>query len=411
MITEINLIQLGFLLLISTLVIMLTNRLRIPYAVGLVIAGIALAFIPGIPKFSLSKELIYSLFLPPLIFEASFFIHWKNLNRDLPVIIILATIGVVVSAGITMLGMHYLAGWEWISAAIFGSLISATDPVTVIAALKESKIKGRLHLLLETESLFNDGTAAVLFSITILIATGTNVTFLGVSWEILKTVFGGVVCGALVAGVLLLLAGRSKNHLVELTLTTIAAYGSFLISENFGFSGILATLTAGIIVGNIGPLGSITVKGREAVESFWEYAAFVINSLVFLLIGMAESSLRFSGAIKSIIFAIVLVLLGRAIVVYTFGALFSHSKLKISKSFQHVLFWGGFRGALALALVLSLSTQIPHYEEIVTVTFVVVVVSILLQGLTLKPLLKRLGLIPNTEIRVLSEKAIEETKS
>jgi CPA1 family monovalent cation:H+ antiporter len=409
--TELTLLPLGFLLLIATLVVMLTNRLRIPYAVGLVVAGIALAFIPGVPKISLSKDLIYSLFLPPLIFEAALYIHWKNLRHDFSLILSLATLGVVLAAGITTLGMHFLAGWEWISAAIFGSLIAATDPVSVIAAIKEAKIKGRLNLLLEAESLFNDGTAAVLFGIIVLIASGTNVSALDVGWELIKTVVGGILCGALVAALLLVLAGRTKNHLIEITFTTLAAYGSFLLAEQLHFSGVLATLTAGIMVGNIGLLGSITAKGREAVESFWEYIAFVINSLVFLLIGMAETTLRFSGALKGVLIAIVLVTAGRALVIYAFGALFSHTRLRVSKPHQHVLFWGGFRGALALALVLSLSTQTPRYEEIVTVTFGVVAFSILFQGLTLKPLLHRLGLLPHKEIPLNSDKIDQEVKS
>jgi monovalent cation:H+ antiporter, CPA1 family len=401
---ELSLLPLGILLFIATIVVMLTSRLRIPYAVGLVGTGILVAFVPSIPKISLSKDLIYILFLPPLIFEAALYIHWKNLHTNFPVILILATLGVILAAGITMLGMHFLAGWEWASAAIFGTLIAATDPVAVIAAIKEAKIKGRLHLLLEAESLFNDGTAAVLFGITVLAATGGNISAMDVTLELLKTVVGGLVCGAFVAVLVLVLAGRTKDHLVEITFTTLAAYGSFLLAEHFHFSGVLATLTAGLMVGNIGPLGSITVKGREAVESFWEYAAFVINSLIFILIGVAESFLHFSGALQGILVAIVLVTAGRAIVIYSCCAIFSHSRYRVSKTHQHVLFWGGFRGALALALALGLPTQIPRYEEIITITFSVVAFSILFQGLTLNPLLHWLGLVAKKELPVNPDK-------
>jgi monovalent cation:H+ antiporter, CPA1 family len=395
---ELSFIPLEILLFISTIVVMVARRLRVPYAVGLVMTGILLAYVPLIPKIALSKDLIYVLFLPPLIFEAALYIHWKHLHNDLPLILVLATLGVIIAAGITTMGMHYLAKWGWGSAAIFGTLIAATDPVAVIAAIKEAKIKGRLPLLLEAESLFNDGTAAVLFGVTVLIVTGTNITIFDISLELLKTVLGGLICGAFVAAVVLVLAGRTNDHLVEITFTTLAAYGSFLLAEQFHFSGVLATITAGLMVGNIGPLGSITPRGREAVESFWEYAAFVINSLVFILIGLAESALHFSGAIIAILIAIALVTVGRACIIYLFGAIFSHTKYRILRNHQHVLFWGGFRGALALALVLGLPIQIPRYEEIITLTFAVVAFSILFQGLTINPLLHRLGLFPKQDI-------------
>ncbi|HEX7555611.1 MAG TPA: cation:proton antiporter, partial [Leptolinea sp.] len=262
---ESYLITFGILLFIAALVIMLTNRLHIPYAVGLVITGVLLSFVPFIPKVTLSKELIYGLFLPPLIFEAALYIHWKNLRNDYPIILILATLCVILAASITTFGMHFIGKWSWASAAIFGTLIAATDPVAVMAAIKETKIKGRFLFLLEAESLFNDGTAAILFGIVISMVLGETVSGLDVTLMFLKTVFGGILCGAVVAVLALGLAGRTKDHLIEITFTTIAAYGSFLLAEHFQFSGVLATLTAGLMVGNIGPLGSISEKGREAV--------------------------------------------------------------------------------------------------------------------------------------------------
>jgi monovalent cation:H+ antiporter, CPA1 family len=205
------------------------------------------------------------------------------------------------------------------------------------------------------------------------------------------TAGGGIVCGAAVAGAVLLLAGPATDHLVELTLTTVAAYGSFLLAEHFHLSGILATVTTGIMLGNLGHLGAITNKGREAVEAFWEFAAFVANSLVFLLLGLHLAQQHFSSVWRAAAAAIVIVLLGRAVAVYPCCWVFSRSALRVDSKHQHLLFWGGLRGALALALALGLPAELPGREDIITVSFAVVASSIFIQGLTMPPLLHKLG--------------------
>lgn len=358
---------------------------------GLVAAGIGLAFLPIIPGARLTRELVFGVFLPPLVFEAALNIHWQELRRDLYLILTLATLGVLLAAGITTLGMHYVAQWEWTSAALFGILIAATDPVSVIATFKEAGVRGRLRLLVEAESLFNDGTAAVAFSIALALAAGDGIDTFGVAQSLVITVIGGILCGGVIAGTILLLAGQTQDHLVEITLTTVAAYGSFLLAEQFHFSGVLASLTAGIVVGNLGPLGSISERGREAVDSFWEYAAFVVNSLVFILIGINGALQGFTEVLVSAVIAIVLVLFGRATSVYLCCALYVRSALRVDWRHQHVLVWGGLRGALALALALGLPNTLPGYGGIIAVTFAVVAFSIFGQGLTITKLLERTG--------------------
>jgi len=213
----------------------------------------------------------------------------------------------------------------------------------------------------------------------------------GVAQSFCVTVLGGVVCGALVAAVALLLAGRTDDHLVEITFTLIAAYGSFLLAEHFHLSGVLATLTAGILLGNYGLCGALTEKGRIEVIAFWDYIAFVVNSLIFLLIGIQLAHHSFGAVLIPIVAAIVLVLLGRALAVYGCSVLFLRSRWHISLPHQHILFWGGLRGALALALVLGLPAALPMRETLITVTFAVVAFSVIVQGLTVTPLMQRLG--------------------
>jgi CPA1 family monovalent cation:H+ antiporter len=387
----------ALLLLISAVVSVISRRLRLPYSVGLVFAGIVIALLPFSPRVNLTKDLLFTVLLPPLIFEAAFYLNWPQLRRDLPVVLELATVGVILSAAVTATGMHYLAKWPWVSAVVFGVLIAATDPVSVIATFKEAKAHGRLLLLVESESLFNDGTAAVLFAIVLDLTTGGGVTAMQAGFRLILTIGGSVLCGALLAGTALLLAGRTKDHLVEITCTTVAAYGSFLLAEQFHMSGVIATLTTGMIIGNVGALGAISARGREAVQAFWEYAAFVANSLVFLLIGMHETSQDFAAGWHSVVAGIALILLARAIAVYLCCAVFSRSTLKVVWRHQHVLFWGGLRGALALALALALPPEIPLRGSIVTVSFAVVAFSVFVQGLTLTPLLRRFGELPETK--------------
>ena len=380
-----DLSQLGFLLFVSALVAMLTRRLRMPYTVGLVLAGMVLYFLHIHIKWRLSKELIFSVFLPPLVFEAALFIGWREFKKDLPVVLLLATVGVAVAAAVTAAGMRYALGWDWGSALVFGVLIAATDPVSVIATFKEANVEGRLKLLIEAESLLNDGTAAVAFVALLGILAGNQQS---------AAVVAGTL-GAVVAAGFMLLAGRTPDYLVEITFTTLAAYGSFFVAEQLHTSGVLASLTAGLVVGNFRSSSLMTDTGRQALGPFWEYVAFIANSLIFLLIGAQEAQQHFSGLWIPLATVLLLVTVGRAAAIYPLCALFSRGRLRVDARHQHVLFWGGLRGALALALALALPEDLPHRDLVITLTFAVVAFSVFAQGLTITPLLRRLKLLPD----------------
>lgn len=392
---ELTLASVALLLLVAAVVAMLARRLHLPYTVGLVLAGLALALFPRFSEITLTRDLIFTLFLPPLVFEAALYLRWHDLKRDFVLILSLATLGVLLTATVTALGMVYLAHWAWPMATLLGALIAATDPVTVIAMFKEAAVRGRLRLLVEAESLFNDGTTAVLFGLVMGVIEGQTGNPLLALQQLLNTVGLGVLCGALVGGGILLLAGRTEDHLVEITLTAVAAYGSFLLAERFAGSGVLASLTAGLLIGNLGALGSISARGRDAVESFWEFTAFLVNSLIFILIGMREAHQDLLHTLGPIALASLLVLVGRAASVYPLAALFSPTPLRIKPAHQHVLFWGGMRGTLALALALSLPTTVAGRDLVTTVAFGVVAFSIFGQGMTIIPLMRRLGCLPH----------------
>jgi CPA1 family monovalent cation:H+ antiporter len=383
----------GLVLLISSLTAMLCRRLNLPYSVGLVAAGIGLALLPVGIDLPLTRELIFNVFLPPLIFEAALHLKWGPFLRDLPLNLSLAFPGVVVAAAAVAAGMHVLVGWSWIGASLFGVLIAATDPVSVVAAFKEMRVDRRLSMTVETESLLNDGAAAVGFTLLSAVAVGGPVAQSAVGLALVWTVVGGIAVGLAVTLPLLLLAWRTQDHLVEITLTTIAAYGSFLVAEHFGMSGVLASTVAGLVVGNVGLSRVISPAGRGHVVAFWEYAAFLSNSVVFILIGGHEAHQDMRTVAVAAGIAVVLVLIGRVLAVYPICALFSRTSLALDRRFQHVLVWGGLRGALGLALALALPESVVERPEIIGVAFAVVAFSIFVQGLTMPWLVRRLGLL------------------
>ncbi|HVW10786.1 MAG TPA: cation:proton antiporter [Bryobacteraceae bacterium] len=389
---DVTLQNVMLLLLIAAVVAMACRRLRLPYSAGLVAAGVTLAALPFAPHVVLTRDLIFTLLLPPLLFEAALYLDWRQVQRDFPVIGTLVTLGVVISGAITAAGMHLLVKWEWPAAVIFGALIAATDPVSVIATFRDAKAHGRLLVLIESESLLNDGTAAVAFAVVVAVVGGQSVTTVDVMALLVRMIGGGVLCGAVVGASASVLAWRTQDHLVEITLTTIAAYGSFLLADHVGTSGVLATITAGLAMARSTRRGVISARGQEAVRAFWEYGAFVANSIIFLLIGVSGEARQFP--VVASIAGIVVVTVSRAASIYPTCALFSRGALQVSGKHQNALFWGGLRGALALALALGLPAEIPHRGDIEAVSFAVVAFSVFGQGLTMRPLLRRIGEIP-----------------
>ena len=390
---SIALAPIGVLLLVACLIAMLTRRVGLPYIVGLVVAGILVAMLPNGPELPLSRDLIFNVLLPPLVFEAALQLDWRRFRDELPLTLTLAFAGVAVATLVVAAGMHWLVGWSWIGAALFGALIAATDPVSVIAAFREMGCLPRVSMVVESESLLNDGVAAVAFAVLSAVAAGASPTAANIAPAFLWTLGGGIVIGVGVSAAILLIVGRTDDPLVEITLTTIAAYASFLIAERFHASGIISALAAGLMTGSIGPARVFSTHGRDRVRWAWEFFAFLANSIVFILIGMnvASQPIHRLGSAAAVA-AILLVLAGRALSIYPLSALFMASRWRLRPAFQHTLFWGGLRGALALALALAVPVQVPERNAIILTAFVVVAFSILVQGLTMPWLINRLKL-------------------
>jgi CPA1 family monovalent cation:H+ antiporter len=385
------------LLGVAILVAIFARRLALPYTVGLVVVGALLAVSRAAPAIVLTHDLVFDILLPPLLFEASLALPWRRLYAYAWPIVVLSTLGTILAAAITAAGMVWLLDWPLPAALLFGVLIAATDPVAVIALFRDQGVHGRLRLLVDSESLFNDGVAAVLFAFAVEFVSrgrldGTALVSLVV------IVAGGIGIGLAVGGVAIVVAGRTTDRLEETALTVLAAWGSFALAEHFHASGVLACVAAGLLMGNLGvlrpsvPGSPFSDLARFAVD-FWGFAAFLANSIIFLLIGAALASTPFSRfGWLALAVTIGIVLVARAATVYPLCSVFQRSRWAVPWREQHVLWWGGLRGALALALALALPPGLPWRDEIVTAAFGVVAFSVVVQGLTMPAFLRLVGI-------------------
>jgi len=381
------------LLLIASLVAIAVQRLRIPYTVALVVVGLLITFQSPV-QVELTPELILALFVPPLVFEAAFHLNLYELRRNLSAILLLAVPGVVITTfvvgGIVSLGTPLSLP----NALLFGAMIAATDPVAVVALFRSLGVPKRLTVLIEGESLVNDGTAIVIFNLILAFAlTGHFDLAEGIA-SFIRVSLGGLVVGAVLGWIISRMIARVDDYLIETTLTTVLAFGSYLVAEQLHFSGVLAVVAAGLVNGNIGPQG-MSPTTRIVLFNFWEYVAFLANSLVFLLIGLDVNIPALVASWLSIAWAVGAVLIARVIIVYIISWLVNRLADPIPVSWQHVLYWGGLRGAICLALVLSLPLNFGAAErELLRVmAFGVVLFTLLVQSTTMRFLIRRLKII------------------
>jgi CPA1 family monovalent cation:H+ antiporter len=395
---EIELLVLELLLVVSVVAI-IVRRFRIPYTVALVLAGLILSLRSPL-EIEVTPELILSLFLPPLVFEAAFQLDLERLRKNLVTITLLAIPGVV----LTMFIVGGIIAWGTTLplgvALIFGALVAATDPVSVVAIFRKIGAPKRLEVLLEGESLFNDGTAIVLFNLALAAVLTGEFNLVDGLLDFARVAGGGVLIGLLLGWLVSRLIGRIEDYLVETTLTTVLAFGAYLLAEQFHVSGVLAVVLAGVVSGNLSSR-EMSPTTRIVVFNFWEYVAFLANSAVFLLLGLEIDVPALVNAWQPILWAILAVLVSRAVGIYGLSRLGT----EIPERWRHVLFWGGLRGAISLALALSLPPAIgPARSTVLVMTFGVVLFTLLGQGLSMDPLIKRLGLIERSEAQIEYER-------
>lgn len=387
------------LFIIIILVGIAARYFRLPYTTILVIAGLALELLGFLPTIQLTPELVLLLFLPPLAFEAAFHLDIEQLRQDLTPIAVFALLGVILSMVVAGAVLVFALGFPWQIALLFGTLIAATDPVSVVAVFRELGVAKRLSVLMEGESLFNDGTSIVLFRLVLVIVlTGTFSPVAGLV-EFLRLVCGGMALGFGLGYLVSRFLRRIDDYLTEISMTVVLAWGAYLLGEYLQVSGVISVVVAGIVLGNYGGRISFSPTTKIILEHVLEFLSFVANSFIFLLIGLQVNFIDLRTNVAAIFWAIVAALLARAIAVYGLSVPLRLVARPIPMKWQHLLFWGGLRGGVTLALALSLPINVPGRETLLVAAFAAVLFTLVVQGLTIRPLVQFLKLIPSVEGR------------
>ncbi|MCS6856878.1 MAG: cation:proton antiporter [Sandaracinaceae bacterium] len=400
------------LLVVAGLVALLARRMRWPYTVALVGAGLALGTLPkeltpiDLQAVRLTPELLFNLFLPILLFEAAFHLSWAKFRANLRAILLLAVPGVALGIGLGALFAYILEPLADVNvpfgvALLFSSMLAATDPVSVIALFKELGVPKRLGVIMEGESLLNDAVGVVAFTVMVallgLSPETEKVTPIWIArfllWEIVVAIAAGAAIGLFTSWVTTLV----DDHLIEIMLTTIAAFGSYILAAFLHASPVLAVVASGMACGNVGARYGMTPSNRIAVSSFWEYAVFATNGFVFLLLGKEIDLMRMVGHTFPIFVAWISLTLARALVVIGIERLLRKTKERFELRWTAVLTWGGLRGSLSMVLALSLPLSFAHRDLVLDLTYGVVLFSILVQGTTMTPLLRWAGVVGKGE--------------
>lgn len=397
---EMNVVQsLVILMIAATMVGVISSRIKLPYTVSLVLVGVLLKSLGDFSAVELTQEVLTMIFLPALLFEAAIHFPARELKEYGATIATLALPSVILTAfgtafvlqiELSTIGLNSSVGFSHF--LLFGTIIAATDPISVITLFRQLGVPRKLALLVEGESLFNDGTALVLYAVVLQAIMGGDYSLQNAILEIVRVSAGGIIVGAVLGLLSGFIITIIEDHLLTIAVTTVTAYGSYLVGEELHVSGILAVVVAGLFVGNTKRI-AMSANSRLAVVSFWEYAAFFFGSLVFLMIGLEVNlPLLFENGII-IVLAFGAVLAARAVSVFLPLPIFYRLNQPLDLKSATVVWWAGLRGSLSMVLALSLPADLPFRDLLIAMAFGVVVLSVVVQGSTMGFILKRLGFV------------------
>jgi CPA1 family monovalent cation:H+ antiporter len=386
------------LLGVAAIVAIAVRPFRLPYSVALVVVGLVSGLVatlarPGaVPQ--IAPEVVLVVLLPGLVFEAAYRLDLGHLRRSLAPLVLLAMPGVLISASVVAVVLNLATGLRLDLAFIVGAMVSATDPVAVVSTFRRLPVPRALATVVEGESLLNDGTGLVVFGIAVgalsaPVSPGTALVSFAATIAVSGAI--GLAAGFLAARLMALV----DDHLIELTISVVLAYGTYLLANSLAQSGIIATVVAGIVLGNYGRARSMSPAGIEAIDTVWEFLAYLLTALVFLLVGFAFPLARLGDSLIWIAWGVIGILVGRALVVYLLlgGAVRLTGGLgegrAVPLGWLHVLFWAGLRGAVAVAMALALPVTVPERERLVEITFGIVLFTVIVQGSTAAAVVRR----------------------
>lgn len=391
------------LLTVAVIVGVTAGRYRLPLTAVLAMVGFLAGWVGS--RFGmvsplrgeLFNEVVTVLFLPVLVFDAALGMNTRAFVRNIGPILVLAIPALVVSALLVGFALHWGLDVRLSAALLFGALISATDPVAVVAVFQELHVPRRLLTLVEGESLFNDAVAIVLFEILLVAALGGEVDAVSGIGSFLATFFGGIAVGTVTAVFAALLLPWLRP-LPATALTVAGAYGSFLLSEEVvGVSGVMATVSAGLVLGGLAP--SRAAKDvRDMWHDLWHALGYIANALLFLLVGLAINAEYFFAFAAPIAMAIVAVLVARSLAVFPLMTLVQHVARIAPVGVRNLatLVWGGLRGGVALALALALPEELPERELFVAMAGGVVLTTLVLNATSIRYVVQYSGLAQPT---------------
>ena len=374
---------------------LVASRVRVPSSVALVALGLVAGALLPAGAIQVTPQLVLLVLVPGLVFEAALRLELPELRRTFGWLVLLAAPGVLLSALVVAVVLRAAVSLPFELGMVVGAMVAATDPVAVIATFRNLGTPPRLTTLVEGESLFNDGTALVLFVVT-LGAVAAPVTLGEMAGSVAVTVISSVAIGLAGGWLASRLMKLTDDHPIELAISLAAAYGTYILTDGLHQSGIIATVVAGVVIGTYGRSVGLSRRALEALDTVWEFIAFLLTALAFLLVGLAISFADLVSALPAIAAGLVGIVVGRALVVY--GLLGGAARvfrdrehLAVPLPWLHVLFWAGLRGAVAVAMALSLPAAFPERGLLQEITFGVVLFTLFVQGTTAAWVVRRAG--------------------
>ncbi|HEY6411770.1 MAG TPA: cation:proton antiporter [Ktedonobacteraceae bacterium] len=424
-------------LLVALVVNFITEKLSVPYTLGLVMVGLGIGLVGLAPEAQLTPDLVLFVFLPPLLFEGAWSVKLSLLRENWRAIFFLAGPGLLLSLVIIAAALHLLDGLDWATALLLAAILSPTDPVAVLGLFRQLHVNARLSNIIEGESLFNDGVAGSLYqtflAIVLLTLHGQAPTGLAALGNGLLLFVveagGGLALGAFAGFLISRVLRRIDDPVVETTITLLSAYGIYWVADAVHLSAIIAVLVTALMLGNYGRSIGMSERSRTDADTFWRMLAFLGNALIFLLMGVQIHkfarlllagpelttwlvALVAIGVVLLARFALVLTLTARswASVPRKAGRPFLAPLVKhpLPRAWQLIVFWSGLRGALSLALVFALPMDVPSREVLVVSTYAVVLFTLLIQGLSIRWVLQRVLMSPSRQAPSESDHSTDE---